>query len=73
MSRTVKVRIAVAVDKTGCWSASGWLTDNEESAGKEAMDICRDGVQDGEARYWLTATLEVPEERTVEADLVEKE
>lgn len=68
--KTVRVRIAVAVDPSGDWSASGWKTSNGP-AGKEAMDIALDSVGEGEARYWVEAELPLPSAaQDVEADAV---
>lgn len=63
--KTVMVKVAVAVDKNGHWMAVG-AHDNED---RTSMDTCLDFVEDGEARYWLTAELPVPEEVTVEAEV----
>ncbi len=59
--KTVKVRIAVAVDPSGRWNASGWLTRDGKNAEGEAMDIAIDGVNEGEAKYWVEAELPIPE------------
>jgi hypothetical protein len=61
----VQVRIAVAVDPKGRWNAMGW----SEAKGDDAMDSAIEIVGDGEARYWLTATLPVPEAQTVRAEV----
>lgn len=68
--KTVKVRIAVAVDPKGLWSASGWSFNGRPMI-EEPMDIAIDGVGEGEARYWITAEIPVPEVREVEG-VVEK-
>lgn len=59
--KTVRVRIAVAVDKTGHWSAVGWKD------AKDAMGHAVETLEPGEARYWLEADLPIPTESTVEA------
>ena len=61
--KTVRVKVAVAVDKNGRWMATG-AHDNKD---RISMDTCLDFVEEGEARYWLTADLPIPEETTVEA------
>lgn len=67
---TVFVKIAVAVDPEGKWNAVGFS--NEGTLGApEAMEFAVEGVGDGEARYWLTAILHVPEETEVVARTVE--
>lgn len=52
--KTVRVRIAVAVDHTGDWYAYG----ARDSA--DSMSSAIDGVLDGEARYWVEADLPIP-------------
>jgi hypothetical protein len=71
MPRTVKVRIAVAVDPTGDWNSCGYKT-SDKGDEDGVMQICVDTLGSGEARYWLTAELEVPEAKEVVAT-VEKE
>jgi len=58
--KTVKVRIAVAVDPCGNWNASGWLNPDGQIAEGEAMDIAIDGVNEGASKYWVEAELPVP-------------
>lgn len=65
MSKTVKVRIAVAVDPTGRWAAHGWV-DAEDGF---MMDLAVDSVEAGEARYFVEAELEAPEAQTIEAEV----
>jgi hypothetical protein len=65
MPKTVKVRIAVAVDPEGAFCAAGWAGPDGVAIGKEAMDVATDGVESGEARYWLEVELPVPEPVTV--------
>lgn len=54
--RTVKVRIAVAVDPSGDWNACG-CKGMEDG---EMMALACDTVGGGEARYFLTAELPIP-------------
>lgn len=54
---TVKVRIAVAVDRKGDWYAYGSTHADDASM----MDNAVDCVEEGEAQYFLTAELEIPE------------
>lgn len=63
MSKTVKVRIAVAVDPTGCWNSAGGgsLSDSD------AMEFAAEVLETGEAHFWLTAELPVPEVTEVAA------
>ena len=59
--KTVKVRIAVAVDPDGDWNASGWLKPDGSPAAEEAMDIALGEVKESAARYWIEAELPLPE------------
>lgn len=61
MSKRVKVRVAVAVDPSGNWAAYGFSRTDDSPADKEAWEVVLDIVEDGEARYWVTAELPVPE------------
>ena len=72
MTQTVRVRIAVAVGPDGSWNACGWLRESTgQPADKDAMDLAVEGTDDGEARYWVVATLPLPTVATaVEADVV---
>lgn len=63
--KTVRVKVAVAVDKNGKWVASGHANTPDEMN----MASCIDFVDPGEAHYWLTADLPIPEEMTVEAEV----
>lgn len=63
--KTIKVRVAVAIDPTGAWNASGWSGDTTG----EAMSLACEGVEDGEARYWLVAELPIPECAEVQAQV----
>lgn len=59
--KTVTVRIAVAIDPYGGWNAVGASTIDDGAA----MDLAIDGVKAGEARYWVTATLPIPEAQEI--------
>ena len=61
MQKTVKVRIAVAVDPKGGWNSSGWAGGSDT----DKMQICVETLDEGEARYWLEVELPVPEAPTV--------
>lgn len=63
MPRTVKVRIAAAIDREGIWSASGHALDHEATWAD--YDYILEGLEPGERRYWITAELERPEESEV--------
>ena len=60
--KTVTVRIAVAIDPYGCWCAAGHSGMDDGAA----MDLAIDGVKAGEARYWVTATLPIPEPQEID-------
>ncbi len=59
--KTVTVRIAVAIDPHGGWNAVGASTIDDGAA----MDLAIDGVKAGEARYWVTAALPIPEPQEI--------
>lgn len=63
--RTVKVRVAVSVDRTGDWNSFGGC----KMLDKDAVEFSREVLQCGERTYWLTAEIEVPEEIEVQADI----
>jgi len=66
---TVKVRVAVAVDRKGNWRASGWSDENGRTATADPMEIALGGVAEGQASYWIEAELPVPEAKTIKAKL----
>ncbi len=53
---TVKVRVAVAVDRDGEWCAAGWTSASDD----DKTDAAREHVSDGERVYFLTAELQIP-------------
>lgn len=63
--KTVKVRIAVAVDPSGDWNASGWRGCDDQTAMGNTLDT----LNEGEARYWLEAELPIPQVTTVAAEV----
>jgi hypothetical protein len=65
MSKTVKVRIAVSVDRTGAWSSAGWSGSDSDDFHSYTID----SLIPGENRYWLEAELEVPETETISAQV----
>lgn len=67
--RTVKVRVAVAVDSDGDWMAVGYRDASEA----HSADDARGEVGDGASIYWLTAELPIPEAVEVQADVGEAE
>jgi hypothetical protein len=57
--RTVRVRIAVAVDHTGAWSAGG--TSEYASDDKRNREcVYLEGLQEGEVFHWVEADVPVP-------------
>jgi hypothetical protein len=62
--KTVKVRIAVAVDPSGSWNASGWLN----ADGRE-LDLLMDDMGVGGAFYWVTAELPIPSVQEVAGEV----
>lgn len=56
--KTVRVRIAACVDRAGEWSAYATSIDTDDDA---IMGEAAEHVGSGEARYWITADLPIPE------------
>ena len=70
----VKVVVAVAVDGKGGWNACGW----SPSGGKpiqrlSMMDMAIEGVEDGEARYYLEAELDMPMSPVIDPEVIKVE
>lgn len=65
MSKTVRVRIAVAVDPTGRWNSCGWDTGSDP----EKMEFAAENMGEGESLFWLEADLPVPEVPVIEAEV----
>lgn len=61
-SRSVKVRVAVAVDHTGDWNSCGWgnLAQEPGHNDNEAMGMAIDPLEAGENRFFLVAELPLP-------------
>lgn len=66
MPRTVKVRVAVAVDENGDWYAVGWPDEGDSMihVSNEMERIGRENIR----RYWLTAELELPDPAAAEVE-----
>ena len=70
MTRTVKVRVAVAVDSEGWWSARGWLVPghlSRDGAEESMRYVVEASVGPDSVVHWLTADLPIPEPAEVEA------
>jgi hypothetical protein len=72
MSKTVKVRIPVAVDPRGRYVGYGWgggdlVGPDGHAEALDAFDYDTIGPQ--EAHYWITAELPIPEVGEVEAEV----
>lgn len=61
----VKVRIAVAVDRDGNYTASGCYKVEDQ----HAFDWIIDDLQPGELRYFINATLRKPKIEVLEAEV----
>lgn len=60
LPQKIKVRIALAVDGSGKWNACGFGGPESTTQDLEKMDLAVEGVDDGEARYWLEAEVDLP-------------
>lgn len=65
-TKTVKVRIAVAVDEEGQWRCAGWMADpDDKNAFDDMMEIATEDLLPGEECYWLEAVLPLPNVKTI--------
>lgn len=71
MQKTVKVRIAAAINTIGTWSAYG---DSEVSDPEEMMEFACESLSDLSAVscYWITAELPIPDVQEIKG-VVEEE
>ena len=71
MSRSVKVRIALVVNSDGKWNASGWSGAEND----EVMECALEGLEatGGEAEFWITATVPLPEVQEIAGAVEEVE
>lgn len=67
-ARTVKVRVAVAVDENGWWMAVGCQSYSDGDAMGDAMQ----GVEGATLAYWLIAELPIPSPQEVVAQVEER-
>lgn len=59
MSKTIQIRIALAVDPDGCWCATGSNTDDDDDW--ETVMRNFNDVVSGQKRYWITLEVKKPE------------
>lgn len=71
MNKTVKVRIAVAVDPDGDWYAAGWSS-RDSNYEDDAMSCCLENIGYNERRYFIEAELTIPgaTPETVQANVI---
>lgn len=68
--KTVKVRIAVAVNADGNWNSSGW----KKAKDSDAMDLAQEGLQEissCEKVYWVEADIPIPEPEIVQGKVTQ--
>lgn len=65
--RTVRVRIAVAVQPDGGWNAAGW----EDGSDNEKLDAALQPMTNNAAHVWIEAEVPVPPEVTIEGQVKE--
>jgi len=68
--KTVRVRVAVAMDREGNWAAAGYSDSTDEISSGTAID-CGPGESVQWHTHFIEATLPIPTEETVEAEVVE--
>jgi hypothetical protein len=64
--KTIKVRIALAVDKNGKYAASGYS--NQKDA--DAFSFIVDDLESGEARYFVEVEVPLPAVEVVKGEVV---
>lgn len=67
MSKTVRVRIAVAVCPNGEWQARGDSTHTDEES-KDIIYMC--DLPTGETWHFIEADIPLPEPQTIEGEVV---
>lgn len=72
-AKTVKIRIAVAVDQDGTWGACGW----KGAKDSEVMELARenaetsgDGLYRAEQHYYVSVEIPLPRPVEVTGDMV---
>jgi hypothetical protein len=65
--RTVKVRIAVAVNKAGEWCANGWFNWKDESAQSAAVEGLDSALP--EVVHFVEAEIPLPESETINGEV----
>lgn len=69
-AKTVRIRIAVAVDPQGNWNATGWKVRTGAPPENELMSTALEGLDSSEeACFWVEAELPVPDTRTVKGEV----
>jgi hypothetical protein len=63
-----KIKIMVGIDLDGNWCAGGWSEANED----DLKDMVADNIGYGENYFWVTAEVEIPEIKEVDADSVKQ-
>ena len=59
--KTVRVRIAVAVDETGDWATSGWNSKHDHKYDQRAQDAALEGVTGRHVGFhWIEADIPIP-------------
>jgi len=66
----VKVRIAVAVAPSGKWNSFGYRENEAIEVDEYLMENAVEGIDEpGEAHYFIEAELEIPETKTIKAEV----
>lgn len=72
MTKTVRVRIAVAVNRAGRWNATGWRFCDDPMPDDELMAMASEGLDTiGERITFIEADVPMPEDAAIEAEVVE--
>ena len=68
--KTVRVRIAVAVNEQGKWNAFGYSSSSDENSKQLAFE-CLDG-EGVESLYWIEADLPIPSPTIIEGTVTDQ-
>ena len=69
MPKTIKVKIAVAVDPKGEWAAAGWSDGGEPADEGTLINHTIEDVGPGELVYWVEAELPIPDLSVIKGDV----
>lgn len=68
--KTVRVRIAVAIDKNGIWNCAGWKQTDKIISDDYISAAAIDGIDSAEVIvHFVEADIPIPESETIEGEI----